>query len=144
MDFHAFRDELSTIFATKAAASKCMKKEKDANMGTNVGPANGMKGLPGVIDNMKIGSVMGSVGKALGPRLGGIGNHLTQHGGAYDLAGLGLLAAPSAANLTHAARSRMAGKPVDKKEVGHSLAEIGGLGLIAAPVAAGLLTGRGH
>lgn len=74
-----------------------------------------------------------------------VGEHLAEHGSAYDLAGLGVLAAPSAHNLYHAAQQRRAGAPVDRKEVGHSAAEIGGLGVLAAPVAAGMLLGKkGH
>lgn len=97
--------------------------------------------------HQKQASAAGMIGKAMsgkGGTLKRVGEHLADHGNAYDLAGLGVLAAPSAANLHHAVKQHRAGGPVDKKEVAHSAAEIGGLGLIAAPVAAAALMGRGH
>lgn len=129
-------------------------KEKDGDMGSPT--SNGAVSLPSsfqapqVAGSMKTSSVFsyfseaikeagvaGTLGKALGEG-SAVGNHLRQHGHAYDLAGLGILAAPSAHNLAHAVKQHRAGGPVDKKEIGHSLAEIGGLGVLAAPVAAGM------
>ncbi len=96
--------------------------------------------VPGLREmHEKGGSLMAQVGqKILGPRgmaagqglASRVGTHLAQHGEKYDLAGLGLLAAPAAAGLAQG------------KDKAHNAAELGGLGLIAAPVAAGLM--RGH
>lgn len=90
---------------------------------------------------VKSGSAAGVLGRALGPQ-SRVGQHLARNAHAYDLAGLGVLAAPSAANLAEQSQVRRAGGAINKKEVGHSLAEIGGLGILAAPVAAQMLTGR--
>jgi hypothetical protein len=66
------------------------------------------------------------------PEGSAIGKHLSDHANAYDLAGLGVLAAPSAVELAQESR-----KPKEERRgIGKHLAEIGGLGLIAAPVAA--------
>lgn len=66
------------------------------------------------------------------PEGSAIGKHLSEHANAYDLAGLGVLAAPSAVELAQESR-----KPKEERRgIGKHLAEIGGLGLIAAPVAA--------
>ena len=81
---------------------------------------------------------------AFAERIGGllpegsaIGKHLAEHANAYDLAGLGILAAPSAVELAHEAKKEKGTR--DKGAIGKSLAEIGGLGVLAAPVAAGAL-----
>jgi hypothetical protein len=89
----------------------------------------------------KQAAVAGALGKAFGEG-SRIGDHLIQHGHAYDLAGLGVLAAPPVHNLAHAVKTKVQGGQVDKKEVGHSLAEVGGLGVLAAPVAAQMLRHR--
>ncbi len=83
----------------------------------------------------KEASAAGAIGKSLG---GGVGNFLMKHDHALDLAGLGLLAAPSAASLAGKARAKARGEAAGGG-IGHDLAEIGGLGLIAAPVAAHML-----
>ena len=72
---------------------------------------------------------------AVGSLLGegnAVGRHLLAHPHEWDLAGLGVLAAPSADILQHEARK----KNPDKREMAHAGVEIGGLGVLAAPVAA--------
>ena len=96
---------------------------------------------------LKKASVLGSVGAAFKnekTRVGRIAKHLDDHGSAYDLAGLGVLAAPSALDLGHEAKNKLEGKKVDMHHVGHGVAEIAGLGAIAAPVAAAMLRGKKH
>lgn len=97
--------------------------------------------VPSLASSLKLAGVAGALGKALGPA-SSVGQHLAEHSHAYDLAGLGVLAAPSLHNLGQAAKAKVQGGPVDRKEVGHSLAEVGGLGILAAPVAAQMM--RGH
>jgi hypothetical protein len=92
-------------------------------------------------ERAKIGGAAGTLGKALGAK-SRVGQHLVNNSHAYDLAGLGVLAAPSVANLAEQNKVRGAGGMINRKEVGHSLAEVGGLGILAAPVAAQMLTGR--
>lgn len=68
----------------------------------------------------------------LAPMGSSIGEHLAKHDHLYDLAGLGILAAPSAMEIAHEAK-----KPKEERHgMGKALAEVGGLGVLAAPVAA--------
>jgi len=79
-------------------------------------------------------SAAGALGRALGPE-SAIGRHLAEHGHAYDLGGLGILALPPIDTLQHQARK----EHPDKWEMAHAGLELGGLGTLAAPVAAQLL-----
>lgn len=143
--------------AAKSSVGALRSKEKDSNMEGGGGPEsyNAAKlpksfQAPEVGGSMKMGSrnswvevfkeagVAGALSKIVGPKSKQLGNHLNKYQHHYDLAGLGVLAAPSAHNLAEQAHTKATGGPVDKKEVGHSLAEIGGLGILAAPVAASL------
>lgn len=94
----------------------------------------------------KRASAIGALGSRLkdsgSSTLHAMGEHLKTHGDKYDLAGLGILAAPSAANLLGARKEHKQGRPVDKKELWHSAAELGGLGVLAAPVAAHVIAGH--
>lgn len=93
----------------------------------------------------KEASVAGSLGKSLqgkGGALKRVGEHLMAHDHAYDLGGLGILAAPSVGNVVEAIGHKRQGKAIDKKELWHSGAELAGLGTLAAPVAAHMLTGH--
>lgn len=68
----------------------------------------------------------------LAPMGSAIGEHLAKHDHLYDLAGLGMLAAPSAMEIAHEAK-----KPKEERHgMGKAVAELGGLGVLAAPVAA--------
>lgn len=93
-------------------------------------------------------ALMGGLGQRLvssgSGALKGVGEHLVRHGNKYDLGGLGVLAAPAVAGLGHAGAQAVRGQRVDKKELGHNVAETVGLGMIAAPVAAASLLGRKH
>lgn len=75
------------------------------------------------------------IGERLGklaPMGSSIGQHLAKHDHLYDLAGLGILAAPSAMEISHEMK-----KPKEERHgVGKALTEMGGLGVLAAPVAA--------
>lgn len=123
-----------------------LTKEKNSNM---EGPESyGAAKLPSTFEapsvlptTKKQASAAGALGKMIGPT-SRVGKHLTEHAHAYDLAGLGVLAAPSAMNLAEQASNKAKGQTVNRKEVRHSLAEVGGLGILAAPVAAGMLAGR--
>ncbi len=78
-----------------------------------------------------------AIGKLLGklaPMGGALGDHFKKHDHAYDLAGLGVLAAPAAYELGHEANKDPGTRNVGG--IGKAVAEIGGLGLLAAPVAA--------
>ncbi len=82
----------------------------------------------------KAASVADYMGRALGTE-SRIGKHLVDHAHGYDLAGLGILAAPAAHNLGHQAVNAASGKDVDKTEAAHAGLEIAGLGTLAAPIA---------
>lgn len=101
-------------------------------------------------DMTKQAGLAGVLGKRLqGAKgvAGSVGEHLAKHDNAYDIAGLGVLAAPSVDKLQAHARARIAGDKspdaVKKREhigpVGDALAEVGGLGVLAAPVAAHMM-----
>lgn len=133
--------------AAKSSIPALRSKEKDSNMmggGAAAPESYGASKLPSsfsappVGGSMKMSSAAGMLGKALGPT-SRVGQHLSRNAHTYDLAGLGVLAAPSVAELGEQAAHRRAGGAVDKRGVGKSLAEIGGLGLLAAPVAASML-----
>lgn len=79
--------------------------------------------------------------KKLGPD-SPTGKFIGEHHHGFDLAGLGVLAAPSAHTLYEQAKNKSQGKKVNSKDVFHGAAEIGGLGLLAAPVAAAALKGH--
>lgn len=113
-------------------------KGKDYNLG---------RLTPDVVQASKQASAMGAVGNALAKqqgRLRTVGEHLVNHGDKYDLAGLGLLAAPSAITMGQQVKNKLQGGQMDMHQVGHDAAELGGLGLIAAPVAAAALLGKKH
>ena len=79
------------------------------------------------------------LGKAIAsrPGLARVGQHLMANDHAYDLAGLGVLAAPAAETLHH----EMGKAPGmgDKREMAHAGLELGGLATLGAPVAMHLL-----
>lgn len=134
-------------------AARAKVKESTFLPGTQ--PLPGMSGgPPGGMSAAGMGMGAAPLGKAAGvaARLGGalsgvpslkhIGDHLAENSHMYDLAGLGILAAPSAVELGHEAHKGLAGETTDKGTIGKSIAEIGGLGVLAAPVAAQLALGR--
>lgn len=84
----------------------------------------------------KTAGLADALGKSLGPG-SRVGAHLAQHGHAYDLAGLGVLAAPSV-DILHHEMGKAPGQK-DKREMGHAGLELAGLGALAAPVAASML-----
>ncbi len=77
-----------------------------------------------------------ALAKAVGPASRRVGDFLTKHDHALDVAGLGVLAAPAAADLVHARRHPGTSS---KREIFHSGAELAGLGILAAPGVAHLL-----
>lgn len=90
----------------------------------------------------KQASAAGALGATLakGKGIAGrVGQHLERNSHAYDLAGLGVLAAPSAVELGSEAQKARKGGKVNRGAVGKGLAEVGGLGILAAPVAASML-----
>lgn len=122
--------------AAKSSVPALRSKEKDSNMGQN-----GMQGLPGVVDNMKMGGLMNYMSN-------GAGEHKT------EIAGLGVLAAPAVDRMQAVARARLSGEKgeaaVHKRqlmgETGHALTELGGLGMLTGPSIAHLraLAQKGH
>lgn len=112
-----------------------VSKEKDGNMGMGtMGPSSGA--LPGMVGGpvggmgTKISSLSETLGKTLGPG-STVGRHLLAHPQAYDLAGLGVLAAPSIDTIHHELQKPKS----DKREIAHAGIELAGLGTLAAPVA---------
>lgn len=83
---------------------------------------------------LKGAAAAGRVGRLLGPA-SGLGRFLENNEHAIDVAGLGVLAAPSAAGLARAKKD-----PEARKDVAHNAAELGGLGILAAPGIAHLLS----
>lgn len=79
----------------------------------------------------------GRAGQLLGEE-SALGRHLMNHGEAYDLAGLGVLALPPADTIQHQLRK----DDTDPWEVAHAGAELGGLGVLALPSAAKLIMER--
>lgn len=95
------------------------------------GPPTPKPGHPG--HEKKAFSVAGSLGEMMeGP----VGKHLREHSHAYDLGGLGILAAPSVYELGHEARKEKGTRDVGA--IGKATAELAGLATLAAPVAAQL------
>jgi len=86
-----------------------------------------------LLEISKEGGVISNAAKSLGVK-GKLLSHLDRHAHAYDLAGLGVLAVPSALGVAKNIQQARSGKKVEG--LGHNLAELGGLGLLAAPVAA--------
>lgn len=86
---------------------------------------------------LKMAGLANSIGQAIGHE-STIGRHLLNHHNAYDLGGLGILAAPQIDSLQHELRQ----PEVNKRKVVHSGLELGGLAALAAPVAMGALKGR--
>lgn len=79
-------------------------------------------------------AAVGEFLKKIVPEGSAIGKHLAKYDHHYDLAGLGILAAPSANELGHQAMKEKGTR--DKGEIFKSTAELGGLATLAAPVAA--------
>ncbi len=99
----------------------------------------------------KQASVAGNIGQKIVQQAGHqpgalrrVGQHLADHGHAYDLGGLGILAAPSAMGLGEEFAKKRRGEAVSKKSVFKDGAELAGLATLAAPVAASALLHRGH
>lgn len=90
----------------------------------------------------KKAGVVGRLAKNMGH--GPVSNFLVKHENPIELAGLGVLAAPSVAELHHAAKQHQMGGPVNKGEVAKGVAETAGLGILAAPVVAHMLRGGAH
>ena len=78
--------------------------------------------------------------KRQGGRVGAVGHHLERQHSAYDLGGLGVLAANPAEDLLHEAKRKREGKKVDRKEVRRGATELAGLGILAAPSLAAVLS----
>jgi hypothetical protein len=97
----------------------------------NFTPKKGTEGEQHKKKEKKAFSVAGRLGSMMeGP----VGEHLREHSHAYDLGGLGVLAAPSVYELGHEARKEKGKRDVGA--VGKATAELAGLGLLAAPVMA--------
>lgn len=85
-------------------------------------------------------SAAGALGKVLGPN-SAVGKHLNNYAHEYDLAGLGILAAPSLHNI----HANLKQDKVDRHALAHDGAEVAGLGVLGAPVLAAAVAHRlGH
>lgn len=117
--------------------------------GAKKSPVNPFKSLTGAASSAGKNALLSKLVKRAGvvaraARAAGVGGralqHLDRHSHAYDLAGLGVLAAPAALGVKKNIQQARSGQKMEG--LGHNLAEIGGLGLIAAPVAAQMMLGK--
>jgi hypothetical protein len=118
----AFADELEKISSSLASTM--------IPPGAQGGMAAARKGF----------SAAGALGKVLGPN-SAVGKHLNNYAHEYDLAGLGILAAPSLHNI----HANLKQDKVDRHALAHDGAEVAGLGVLGAPVLAAAVAHRlGH
>lgn len=158
LQFQAFKDEFTKIaesevykdVATKFPGFVPKGKEKDSNMlGGGTAESYGAAKLPQQFQAPQVGGQGATPMAKMSGMMQRIGKGLASEAGTHktELAGLGILAAPSVDRMQAHARAGLAGEKGDaaisKRQImgstGHAMTELGGLGVLAGPSAAHLL-----